>query len=376
MGVMFLSIESARMFIEKQRMGSVVDSVALYLASLNQYDASLHGNAILNSITRISEADSQAIFRQMRFVPDKSGSGKIHFEYSKGFKSWFDLDSKLLEKDSIDLATSTRSRLSIDGDMDVVFVVDYSNSMNYLWMSAGDRKIKRIDYLREALSKVISKLSAHAQQNGNKIRMAIVPYDEYVRHPSLTDGGKPCNIDSYNSDENSFSAQKTIEDFWTYSRTTCIPKRVANLPLTTIPLTQDEAALKSALKTGQPYGWTASNQGIFLAAQMLDRSGDTPTKLMILISDGMDTRYYWGIDSRRQFEELIKEHKVCKLIRDRINTPRTVFSMAVVGIDYNSNYNRNLRNCFGQENIYNAYQGDKIYDKIINVVDTSPAALR
>lgn len=63
LGGMFLSIESARMFIEKQRMGSVIYSVALYLASLNQHDASLHGNAILNSITKISEADSQAIFR-------------------------------------------------------------------------------------------------------------------------------------------------------------------------------------------------------------------------------------------------------------------------------------------------------------------------
>lgn len=165
----------------------------------------------------------------------------------------------MLEKDSIDLATSTRSQLSIDGDMDVVFVVDYSNSMNYLWMSSGDRKIKRIDYPRDALSKVISKLSAHAQQNGNKIRMTLVPYDEYVRHPSIKVGGKPCNVDSYNSDENSFSAQKTIEDLWTYSRTTCIPKRTSNLPLKTIPLTQDEVVLKSAIETGQAYGWIASN---------------------------------------------------------------------------------------------------------------------
>lgn len=109
---------------------------------------------------------------------------------------------------------------------------------------------------------------------------------------------------------------------------------------------------------------------------MLDRSGDIPTKLMILISDGLDTQYFLEIDSRRQFKVLLKEHKVCKLIRDRINTPRTVFIMALVGLDYNSNKNRNLRNCFGQDNIYNAYQRDKIFDKIIKVVDTNPAALR
>ncbi|MDB1123138.1 vWA domain-containing protein [Vibrio algarum] len=132
-----------------------------------------------------------------------------------------------------------------------------------------------------------------------------------------------------------------------------------------VDLTSDFTSFNNTISAFYPDSGTASYQGLIRGAQIVAK-GDNPRRLIILLSDGND-------NSSSTTTSLVNAG-MCSTIRNTLDTKITsagddvTSKIAVIGFDYEVNNNTALQTCAGSANVFKAENTDDILNKILELI--------
>lgn len=134
-----------------------------------------------------------------------------------------------------------------------------------------------------------------------------------------------------------------------------------------VAFTDKFSDISNAMNGFRPNGGTASFQGIIKSAQYFkELQSPNPRQLMIILSDGEDNK-------KSTVKDLVNKG-MCSKIKQELdgritdNGRPVNFQMAFVGFDYRVSDNVALKDCVGEENIYDAADPDELLDIILNLI--------
>lgn len=285
------------------------------------------------------------------------------------------------------------------GGIDVVFVADFSGSMNCKWgeescgkdndknKGNGNNEKTKIEFLKETIKDIAIKLEGYSATQQNANTMALVPFTGHTRKKK--NGDKYFAVKQvegkivYGAD-----APKPVFDIETAFNNIFKVKKnyiaVSDLGSNndkdgifhTIPLINTARQLYNPLEKMQAGGWTASFEGIIRAAQIA-KKGTNQFRLIVILSDGQDkgpTGYHAKANITAHTDLLEKSY--CDKIRTELNSleieGRPVQSrIAVIGIGYDAENDPNLSDCAGPGNVFTAKSMDEVNELLLELVSNS-----
>lgn len=206
---------------------------------------------------------------------------------------------------NIDLKTQSRSPIPRVLNVEVAMVLDYSDSM------ITNSKYVR---MRDAALAMIDSVSLNGE-NG-RASFAVVPFAAMVKanlpmwalRSDAT--STECTQDRrapYNAEENAPSVANDTK--WGEVTSTHSCSDMGMLGLDVIPLTNNHQWVKDKISAMQPFMWTHIALGAELGWQMISPTGvfggakpydsNTTIKVVILLTDGMQTAPGWGTDGTK-----------------------------------------------------------------------------
>jgi len=196
-GTVFLALEGTRYIQKQNRLADASEAAVLAITMANR------GNTTHYEQT-LSTKYVQSYVRNIKTPPVLSVSvkegediiGKVrkpYFQYkvdaTTAHKSWFSslLIPSFSSVESIVNKAIARNYPEIAGDkyVDIVFVSDFSASMNYIW----EGRTKRIDALKDAVLKISTEILDESDDKG-KNRIGFVPFNMRVQR--YVEGEKLC----------------------------------------------------------------------------------------------------------------------------------------------------------------------------------------
>ncbi|GLR07775.1 TadE/TadG family type IV pilus assembly protein [Mixta theicola] len=233
-------------------------------------------------------------------------------------------------------------------NMDVMFVVDFSGSMNF-----------QLGYQTKLveLKRIVLKLSEElfAYNIGNKV--GFVPFGWGSKSGNMCDfpfvANRPVPVNLLTQPARVFEQYVDIA-----ATIAAIPKKINQfaIPLSyvkkdyclresyswAVPLTSSMAQIRQ-IQGMTADGGTLVSSGVLLGVPYLT-AGTAPRKIMIIISDGIDDPAGISITPR------LIEAGMCDKIRDVLSTKEAVGKISFIGINYAPTYN--WRRCVGEKNFY------------------------
>lgn len=267
----------------------------------------------------------------------------------------------IIGMDAVDVGAKSEVRLASGIEAEIVFVLDYSGSMD----SRG-----KYQAARKASTDLINLLSNEGRNS--KVKFGLVPFSKHVYGSMPTDyivdeapGGTwtNCTMDRkwpFNTqDDTPLSSNDDTKWGMTNPRGRGNPydecNSYARKHLVIAPLTNNHAAIKSQLSAMRPLGWTHISLGLSFGwhlispnppfAQAVPYDKEDHLKAIVLLTDGRQTSNAWGrsdSSSVRNGEENLED--LCKGIKDKD------VLLVTVAFDLRDNATKKrLRNCATSE---------------------------
>ncbi len=299
------------------------------------------------------------------------------------------------------------ARQYIAESIDVVFVVDFSGSMNARWKKDDETSKIKLPELKDTVQKVAQTVENYTNPSefDHKNTLSLVPFNYYTVDRKYDPSGSvinECTVTQlqFNREDHEFKDehidfQKTMTELFNPKGCNGGDRRESTF--FTIHSTQEADNINNPLGSGVNDGMkagykTASFEGIIRGAQILMDIPDSkknPRQLLVMLSDGMDSTNdnNIGINKRKVHADLLDldvpfngYSNYCKYIYETLNSQTSRVSknvsarMAVIGFGdtyLNSNNKENLQDCFGDGNIFDANNVDEVYDKLIELIGES-----
>ena len=370
LGFMVFCLEGGRYLRTQASLGDATEATALAVSALDSENESENQTLAEKYIsTHVPDSHNTTAKTRRHLCQDNpdcdenSSMTFLEFQVSATteHESWFHGQEGQSFTKRVTVGHSAISRKYQDGTaMDVIFVADFSGSMNDLWK--GTRKI---DMLKDVLGRLADRIELSSSSSKNKNTMALVPFQGYTMTLDHTTGSlcTRFHLDPENYD-------KTIQNLFTQKP--CAEqldlqwyKRHGFHLFYTTSLTHSAQVLKRELSGMNEGGATASYEGIISGAQ-LAREGKNPRRLLIVLSDGLDV-------FANHHHELL-DRNYCDLIRNEFAKQTTSdgqpvhLEIAVVGFDYRVQYNRSLQRCADQGKMMSAEDPQDVYRKVTSVI--------
>lgn len=396
-----MGTDGARGLQDKARLDDALEAAVLAVSAHNDDNIGTNGsqvnkdivNAYVNAYITDNESVTGVKITKLDCdnIPDcvsgLSNGDSRFFQYevsaTTNHDSWFSSDENFGAQ--FDVSGVSTSRKYQDNPVDVVFVSDFSGSMDDGWSGGSQDKYKDLRDVIAAVTVELQKFNDNVNLDDNTISFAgFNNYTKVTQHNCYLDqlvykskvvikNFKPKTEIrvNFNSTVNNVFNEKNASN----CRTSNIyPDAKFNDILPTTGFT----AFNTTVKTFRPDGYTASHQGLIRGAQ-LAMKGDNPRRLIIILSDGADlgdnkiankgTKSHKGIS-----EKLYGQHGMCDKIRNDLNSQTTsggddvLSRIAVIGFDYDLDSNVGLKTCAGEDNVFKAQNKSEILAKILELI--------
>ncbi len=238
----------------------------------------------------------------------------------------------IIGMDAVDIDAKSEVRLASGIEAEIVFVLDYSGSMD----SRG-----KYQAARKAATDLIDLLSNEGQNK--KVRFGLVPFSKHVYATMPSDhivneapGGTwtNCTMDRkwpFNTQDNT-PLSSNDDTKWGMTSRRGNPygecNSYARRNLVVAPLTNNHAAIKSQLRAMRPLGWTHISLGLSFGwhlispnppfSQAVAYDKEDHLKAIVLLTDGRQTSNAWGrreSSSVRNGERNLED--LCEGIKDK-----------------------------------------------------------
>ncbi len=402
-----LGTDGARGLQDKARLDDALEAAALAVSAYNDDnidDGSGSGSKVNQDIVKayvdayVTDKESITSVKIQKLdcqnIPDcvsglQNGDSRF-FQYQVSattkHDSWFSSNKNF--GDDFNVSSTGTSRKYQDHPVDVVFVSDFSGSMDNNWNGGKQKKYQDLRDVISAVTVELQKFNDIVQLDDNTI--SFVGFNNYVR---VSDHNK-CYLDQLDYKvnikfDNGVPKPEIEVDFSKTVSNVFKEKSNANCRTTNIyedaifydiePTTKF-TKFNTDVKTFRPDGYTASHQGLIRGAQ-LAMQGKNPRRLIIILSDGADkgnnqfsntgTRSHKAIS-----EKLYDNYGLCDKIRNDLNAQKAdnkdkddvLSRIAVIGFDYDLNSNVGLKVCAGEDNVFKAENKNQILAKILELI--------
>ncbi|KJY74785.1 TadE/TadG family type IV pilus assembly protein [Vibrio nigripulchritudo] len=392
-GVFVLATDGAMALQQKARMDDAHEVAALALSAQDSKSSDKNKKIAKAYITEyMGDSSKIADVRIKRLeceqIPEcKAGlptGGKRYVRYSLSAKydhSTFFPNSDVAPETLTISSNATSEKFEGDA-VDIMYVADFSGSMNSNLKKHGTDRRKKIVILKEIINEVNQKLEK-ANKSGNKkyqSTVGIVPFAS-VTKTKISGSNRYCNINQLVRKSDKYSWSRLDEDEIDYTRTFnqiftekgrshCTGKKDWSLNKEVDSTSDFKPFIKIVNKYRAKSG-TGSYQGIIRAAQLL-RDGENPRRLIIVLSDGKDSNI--ANYSNKTVHEQLVGMGYCDAIRRELSKGKTADNrkisakIAVIGFGYDTKDNPALINCAGKDNVYEAHNKQEIKAKILDLI--------
>ena len=403
-GVFVLGLDGARALQNKARLDEATEVMALAMSGQNT-SSSATRNQIVNDYVSYFFPKATIEYLDTKVIPcdanpkcDLSAlATQQFFEYDIQLTisepTWF--PSSGISNgfgESMNIASASAVRKYNSKSVDVILISDFSGSMAE---SVSDDRDPKYVELKDIISTVSSSLAEYNQNTGTNSQISFVGFDGFV-FPGTGYTTRVCNsfyctnrhyyyaysylICSHDRESNGTVYPKNSG--WCYSQSQYVDPYAtissvfdesayaatgvtSNLHFYTLGLTNDFSTFVSRVNQFGPSGTTAFYAGLIRGAQVA-AEGDNSRRLFIILSDGMN--------SYEQITDSLVSNGLCSAITDELNTRQTSEGetvksrMFAIGFGYTiSNYPQ-MKNCVGEQNVYDATDKDSIKNKILELV--------
>ncbi|MGF1698374.1 VWA domain-containing protein [Vibrio lamellibrachiae] len=325
--------------------------------------------------------------------------GARYFEYRVAGKSqhqsWFPGQGLIVGfGDTFDVTGSSKARRYQSKPVDIIFVVDFSGSMNNKWSGGENTKFED---LKDIIEEVTEELGKFNQINTSQPhRVSITGYNRRTMNKNKNNKliMRDQRITKYDPDgwdkDDIFYPQKTINaQFEVKGAAQRIPSEDDTAEFYDIFYSSNFTNFINKVNGFKAHGGTAFLQGVIRAGQIITTLAENPRQLIIILSDGKDSDLY-----EEQVPKLIKRGMCSNIINMVNGGPVTADNtdddisvvggisqgmktptgeqmnarMAVIGFDYDLDENENLKDCVGKENVYKAEDKDDILNQILSLI--------
>ena len=403
-GVFVLGMDGARALQNKARLDEATEVIALAMSGQNTTTEASRNEIVQNYIgyffpqATLDEVTTQVIACDDNPNCDLSSlASEQFFEYDIQLRitepSWF--PNKGISNgfgESYDVASSSSVRKYNSKSVDVILVSDFSGSMADSVSSGRDAKYVE---LQDIISTVSSTLQEYNDNTGTNSQIAFVGFDGFV-FPGTSYSYQSCNrwyctthqayyAYSYlmcNSDTTKNGYTQVKESGWCYNDAFSVDYTLTinsvfdesahvetgattSMTFYTLPLTNDFSTFVSTINNFSPAGITAFYSGLIRGAQVA-ADGDNSRRLIIILSDGMNS--YSDITNN------LVDNGLCSFITEGLNAMTTSEDEDVksrlfaIGFGYTISNYPEMKNCVGEQNVFDATDKDSIKNKILELV--------
>ncbi|MBY3787054.1 hypothetical protein HPQ32_01140 [Photobacterium carnosum] len=405
-GSVFFALEGTRYIQKKTRLADASEAAALAVTDQNPNKLNIYtekskqnrkqldnyplASAYINSYVRNinKDTDNIIITPEIFINKNKNSDKKSYYQYNVNVttthNSWFvnELIPSFNQTQDITAAALARNypRLTGDQPIDLVFVADFSGSMQ------GDKIIK----LKESIKIISNEILNNSNSNSNSNRIAFTAFSDFTQ--TKYDNKKNYTAILYKNNtwiekkvKRKILPQSVISGYWygSYNYSNIVSTFIdhENKIITRgrlynfydIPLTNNQVKLIKKINHMHPNGSTSAYEGIMRGAQLLYKdkyrgkdltkiqSYNNRKKILILLSDGEE--------SDPSILKNLVNNKLCKNIRKNFSTDNNKMFMGMVGIGYRASDNDVFHKCF--DGIYETEYHLITDSNIIDVDDLS-----
>ena len=354
MSLAALGLEGSRYISQRARLSDAMEQAALALTAEDNGAGATRNYTLASDYLRAWMRQEKRVFTPKITVKSGTVVGNTALTYVEYrvsgqvlHDSWF--SSTFFPSFDREVAVGENGAArKLRSNMDVLFVVDFSGSMNFpLGYQTKLTELKRI----------VLQLSEElfAYNIGNKV--GFVPFGWGSKNGNVCDfpfvANRPVPANLFMLDP------KRVEGFINIAATVAaIPNRVSHFdaPLSyahptyclqqsyswTVPLTSSLAQIRQITRMTAG-GGTLVSSGVLLGVPYL-AAGSAPRKIMVIVSDGTDDPADVSLTPRLIMAGM------CDKIRDVLTTKDAVGKIAFIGINYAPTYN--WKSCVGEKNFY------------------------
>nr|WP_086940286.1 TadE/TadG family type IV pilus assembly protein [Thaumasiovibrio occultus] len=384
-GVLALSIEGSRYLQTQARISDVAEVAGLALAAHNS-DNQATNEAIVERfvealvpdahdevnihIVRLSCEEVEGCGTPGAFDDKGTRFSEYQLSITTSHDSWFPKSevNPTGFADVVDVSGNAVARKYQGEAIDVVFVADFSGSMNYDWN--GQTKISRLKEVMVDVAEELERTTADRIEEKNTV--GLVPYNFWTTKP-----GSTCyqthlaslypSSDPQRIEQNWVLHQETVDTLWD-EKPGCIGYTTQ---YKTLALNSDVSNFETEIEAMWANSGTASFEGLISGAQ-LAATGDNPRRLIVILSDGVDWNPHpWY---RRWHMTQLINSGLCDEIRTTLDAQITSFGkevqskIAVIGLDYDVEADPNLASCAGSDNVFTASDMDEVSSKLLELI--------
>ncbi|CAM3794575.1 von Willebrand factor type A domain protein [Vibrio aerogenes CECT 7868] len=335
----------------------------------------------------------------------RNSDGPRFFQYQLSarlsFPSWFPGNDAIVGfGETIDVSGDSTSRKYQSNAIDVMLAADFSGSMDDYWDGGTKRKYQD---LIDIVLDVADELDAFNSLNipGKTNTLGIAPYSHYVRRRA---GSERCNNKRRTISQGlghvehlRFQRNRQVDYPDTISKMQTLPYTEDDICAVnystvgyfhSIPLTHyinsghnNAESFITQIRRFWPKGGTASYLGLIESYKLL-QSGTNSKKLLIILSDGVDTGNYtpigrtgprWTREWRNTYagigNHLVIDYGLCEKIKSNLSVDGDTAEIYMIGFDYQQGKtNTALDECVGEDNIFYARNKTEILNRILSLV--------
>lgn len=355
LGMAALGLEGSRYISERARLSDAMEQAALALTAEDNGAGAPRNDVLATDYFRAWMRHDIAVYKpQVRvYRGSESGSSSLSYvEYRVSGQtlqdSWFSSTFFPSFGKQVVLGDNGAAR-KYRSSMDVIFVTDFSNSMNQSF--DGSTKL-------DELKRIVLQLSKELFSYDINNKVGFIPFGwggrqgNYCDLPFVTNGTFP---DDNLEQEDYYNLESYVDVRATVA---AIPRRVNDMqiPLSKVvesmclsassswkvPLTASISRIQQ-IQNMTAKGGTLVSSGVLLGVPYLV-DGTASRKIMVIVSDGSDDPAKITLTPR------LINAGMCNKIRQAISTEHSVGKIAFIGINYQPTYD--WKRCVGERNFF------------------------
>lgn len=355
LGMATFGLEGSRYISERARLSDAMEQAALALTAEDNGEGAARNYSLSQDYFRAYMRHDISVFTPTVVVnrgTSSNNSNLTFVEYRVSGQtlqeSWFSSALFPSFDKQVTIGDNGAAR-KYRSNMDVIFVTDFSGSMN----SGFDGSTKLAE-----LKRIVLQLSDELFSYDINNKIGFVPFgwggkeNGYCDFPFVTNGKYPYDTigsDSYSTLAGAVNISATIAAIPQKVNDIVIPLENANdgtclsaSSSWTVPLTSSMSSIRQ-IQQMTASGGTLVSSGVLLGVPYL-ASGTASRKVMVIVSDGTDDP-----DSITLTPRLISAG-MCDKIRDVISTEESVGKISFIGIKYQPTFD--WKQCVGDKNFY------------------------
>ncbi|OOE90428.1 TadE/TadG family type IV pilus assembly protein [Salinivibrio sp. AR640] len=373
-GIFTLGTDGARAVQDKARLAEAVEVASLAVAGAGSDDKTLAKAYIQDYFPYAEVDDSDITIRKINCENNAScqDSEQRFFEYQVSAKihqpTWFPGNETIVGfGENYDVASGAVSRKYHAKTVDVIFVADFSGSMNETWDGKTKYKalVKTIQDINDELLKFNSILAGRDDAMLNRAGFTAYDYNTFMYNPK---NDKYCALSHWRS-----SSSNTLKSIFNDKKCYSVNN---NPPFYRISITSSfSSRIDGVISSFEPRrGTTASYQGLIDAAYMAySISNPNPRQLIIILSDGKDYPD-WRENRMTSLVKLGLCDNIIKKLESRESkkangqTENVKARIAMIAFGYEVPNDVGLTKCVKKDNVFKADNFVAIKNKILELI--------